>query len=62
MEHGEVDDLSRSHFPQLRDEYIIAFLHKDALRDPVASSQGFKYEGKASWNLMQRMKDEREDL
>lgn len=44
MGHGEVDDLSRSHFPQLRDAYIIAFLHKDALRGPVASSQDFKYE------------------
>lgn len=44
MGHGEGDDLSRSRFPQLRDEDVLAFLHKDALRDPVASSQGFKHE------------------
>lgn len=31
-------------FPQLRDKYVLAFLHKDALRGLVASLRGFKYE------------------
>lgn len=37
------DDLSGPWFPQLRDEYVLAFLHKDALTGLVTSSRGFKY-------------------
>lgn len=60
------DDLSGPRFPQLRDEHILAFLHKGTLTGLVASLQvlstRFYLKGKASWNLLQRMKDGRADL
>lgn len=37
------DDLSGPQFPQLKDEYVLAFLHKDALTGLAASSWGFEY-------------------
>lgn len=58
--------MSGPQFPQLKDEYVLAFLHKDALTGLAASSWGFKYkvlsEGQSQLEFAAVMKDERADL